>query len=123
MCGKSRVILQPPVTRILHSFLAVFTAALLLFGTVPKDFMHSWTGHTDTVHSYEDGEHATGFVFENEHHHCRFLKLLVTAFGAPVILQYHPLFFLSHTTQEIAYSYIAAGVHPSQRCLRGPPCA
>lgn len=63
--------------RVIHIIFSVAMALLLVFGGVSKEYLHLYTGHTDTVHTHDD---ADGLVFENEHHHCDFLSFTLPFF-------------------------------------------
>jgi len=46
-------------------------AFLLAFGGVSKEYLHLFTGHTDTQSC---NHYREGLYFESEHHHCDFLS-------------------------------------------------
>lgn len=102
------------VAKILFS---AWLAMLLLFGNTPMEFIHSFTGHVDTV----DTPHK-GLAIENKHHHCAFLAFEVTAFNNdydfPVLHFIKPFSFTQKHT-EIAVSYIQRII--VNNSLRGPP--
>lgn len=57
--------------RVVHIVFSIAMALLLVFGGISKEYLHLYTGHTDTIHTHDD---IDGLVFENEHHHCDFLS-------------------------------------------------
>jgi hypothetical protein len=69
--------------RIFHSILACWLSLLLLFGSTAKEFVHSFTGHQDTIHHH----HGKGELsFESQHHHCEFLSFVLAPFDHVVLL-------------------------------------
>ena len=91
---------------------------LLLFGGAPKEAIHLFADHKDTVHTvHKDGE----LSFESEHHHCDFLDYALPLFVAtePVAIQFQPkcVFPAAHTeyAEHICYKDVVAAIS------RGPP--
>jgi hypothetical protein len=62
--------------QISHIILAGWLAVTFLFGMTPKEFVHLFADHHDTVHCHT-GE---GLAFESEHHHCDFLCFTLPPF-------------------------------------------
>ncbi len=95
---------------------------LLLLNGTSHDFIHQFTGHTDTIdckHNDDSGtpNHAW---FEQEHHHCHFLDLEAPLFLHPakqllpdIILQQNGFF----QPGDIA----AIALNLPHTSLRGPP--
>jgi hypothetical protein len=99
-----------------HISLSVWLATLLLFGNISKEFIHSFTHHTDTVeHSYD------GLAFEKEHHHCDFLNFSLTAFANDIQFPFVAVSSVKYLLQNFI---LINGVYqhtPSVSFLRGPP--
>lgn len=102
----------------LHIVFSVVMTLLVVFGNISKEYLHSFTGHEDTVHLHDDdGE----LHFENEHHHCDFLAFTLPHYisdaNSPVIntsvitVSYY---FPQYTEQVILRSV-------PHLFLRGPP--
>ncbi len=92
---------------------------LMLFGTTAREFIHSFTGHEDTIHNHQHS--ASGFVIENEHHHCDFLGDAIPVFDNDITFP-----FIAVIKQPVSSQYILADVQFVQReivrtSLRGPP--
>ena len=106
--------------RISHITLSLWLAIILLFGNTPKEFIHLFANHTDTVHSRFE---KNGLVIEPEHHHCTFLS-----YALPLFLNdNHAIVFCESKFVYPQYhqSYIVS-VHvrtPHILSLRGPPVA
>lgn len=101
-----------------HSVLVGVMALVLLFGTTPKEFIHLFAGHHDTVHH----EHAPGeFSFEGEHHHCDFLSYDLPAFDNDIRLPYLPVvatrYYRAYATAEVRITHGDV----VQVSSRGPP--
>lgn len=93
-------------------------ALLLVFGETSKEYLHSFTGHKDTVHEHDgDGE----LHIENEHHHCDFLAFTLPHYvkQAAVSIQYNrkPYAVIVH---KEAVAHLVPRAVPASR-LRGPP--
>ena len=84
------------------------------------EFIHSFTGHEDTVDcTYEDkGSHD--LAFENEHHHCSFLSFTFSVYDNTVSsFDYSIQTAANHHYNAYLNSFLAnAKTHTN---LRGPP--
>jgi hypothetical protein len=106
------------IKRIAHIVFSVAMTLLLVFGGVSKEYLHLFTGHTDTTHCNHDRE---GLYFESEHHHCDFLSFTLPPFVHDAVVYKIPEprpFYLLHTT-EVAAHLIPRDAPVSR--LRGPP--
>jgi len=92
---------------------------LLVFGGVSKEYLHLFTGHTDTVCEHdEDGLH-----FEPEHHHCDFLSFTLPPFAQDAVVYEFPLLKVySFTDYTETVAQVAARNVPVSH-LRGPPAS
>lgn len=93
-------------------------ALLLVFGGVSKEYLHMFTGHTDTVHTHDDSD---GLFFEKEHHHCDFL-----AFTLPPYANDAQSFFIAQRVYDYPQHTAVGVTHLIPRSLpassmRGPP--
>jgi len=92
---------------------------LLFFGTLPKDFVHQFADHHDTVHSSSYGH--DGPVIEQQHHHCDYIDYALTPF-AYVPFSFNPVFteppFFTYPDVPVAGHHSEPGLHTA---LRGPP--
>lgn len=106
--------------KILHIAFSAVMALLLVFGDVSKEYLHLFTGHTDTVHQHDDED---GLHFENEHHHCSFLAFTLPHFvkQTDVLVQYHRKPVVMIVNKEAVVHLVPRAV-PASR-LRGPPRA
>lgn len=93
-------------------------ALLLAFGGVSKEYLHLFTGHTDTESC---NHHREGVYFENEHHHCDFLSYTLPHYvndAAEYILPLYTEYFSNYHKAKVAH-LIPRDVPVSR--LRGPP--
>ena len=101
-----------------HIVISAWLAILLLFGSTPKEYIHLFTGHEDTVHSHFEKD---GLVIEPEHHHCSFLSYSLPFFvnDAQVIKLYKPssVYFVYNSFIAVAYTQNSS----LTTYLRGPP--
>jgi hypothetical protein len=99
---------------------SLLLAVLLLFGNAPKEFVHLFANHQDTVHTHHnDGD----LSFEPEHHHCEFLSYALPLFlasdGVPQIHFSPKICYLS--TQRTNYQSPLQRADGQLILLRGPP--
>ena len=92
---------------------------MLLFGATPKEAIHAFAAHKDTIHHHD----AQGVSIEKQHHHCQFLGFILDAFSSDISLP-----FLTLPTSEFVRTSNALEVNTVQRqiiatSLRGPPVA
>jgi hypothetical protein len=103
-----------------HIIFSAWLSLLLLFGTTPKEFIHNFASHTDTIDAHLP---AKGFVADVQHHHCSFISFHLLPFENGTHLpsvQFTKKIFCTYTTtlrsQYIQHSLAAL-------TLRGPPTA
>ncbi|WP_118973579.1 hypothetical protein [Taibaiella koreensis] len=105
--------------RVLHISLSVAIAALLLLNGISHEFLHSFTGHEDTVDCvHHDGDaHAS---FEKVHHHCDFLDLQTPVFLTSTL---HFSFYTPFAHNDFFVLQTQKGLSPEagHTALRGPP--
>ncbi|HLO69640.1 MAG TPA: hypothetical protein VK167_02140 [Flavipsychrobacter sp.] len=101
-----------------HIVISTWLAILLLFGSTPKEYIHLFSGHTDTVHSHLEKD---GLVIEPEHHHCSFLSYSLPFFvnDAPVYKLHAPRMVYPVYTDITCVTYNPSS--PLTAYLRGPP--
>ncbi|HET8573691.1 MAG TPA: hypothetical protein VFL76_07455 [Edaphocola sp.] len=96
-------------------------ATLLLLNGTSREFIHSFTGHQDTVDHRHLNDHTDHHAaFENEHHHCEFLNFLTPVYH-PVEENFQICFFkpeIPWITLSFETLFPKAKEHTS---LRGPP--
>jgi len=107
--------------RVLHIITSVAIALLLLLNGTAHEFLHSFTGHQDTideVHADHDTHHHA--AFEKEHHHCDFLDLQTPVFITSA-LSFH--WYTSFQHNDFFVLQTQKGLSPEARhtALRGPP--
>lgn len=93
---------------------------LLLFGNVSREWLHQFSGHTDTIHKHDDG-HGEGLSFDSKHHHCKFLEIQL-----PVYAKFNFCFYsvnsISHNScykrELLLFYHLDFGTAVSDR---GPP--
>ncbi|WP_276133990.1 hypothetical protein [Polluticoccus soli] len=107
------------MTRILHIALSIWLAILLVFGGTPKEFVHLFANHKDTVHCNQ--LRTDGLVIEDQHHHCSFLSFTLAPFVNDV-----QVFYFSGDKEAFPKQVAAAVQHLTSRevitsLLRGPP--
>jgi hypothetical protein len=106
---------------LLHIVLAPALAVLLFFAATPKDFLHEFAGHEDTVHSQHDDDGSLGF--SNKHHHCSFLTLLAMPFEASTFeMQFVQRSLIRYEAQALP-SPRGESREASCPASRGPPAA
>lgn len=97
-------------------------ALLLLFAATPKDFLHGFTGHRDTVHQHHDDDGSLGIG--KKHHHCSFLSLMALPYeGSPATVL---RFTCRYPVHHIPLARPAAAGEGRAACCpasRGPPAA
>jgi len=105
--------------RVSHIILSVWLAVVLFFGSTPKEFIHLFTHHTDTVHSAHEKD---GLVFDPIHHHCTFLSYALPLFvkddAQPVFTYHEPLTYPQYHAIDVAGHTLA---FTATAYLRGPP--
>lgn len=105
--------------KIAHIGFSVWLAMLLLLGTTPKEFIHLFVSHKDTVHKEC---YSSGFSYEKPHHHCSFLNFnlmpFAEGFHVPYISFSNTSHYTSHTILPISYCIQTCFIVLS---LRGPP--
>jgi hypothetical protein len=105
-------------SRVLHIILPALLGFLVLFGSTAKEYIHSFTGHEDTIHhSHHNGE----LSFENEHHHCSFLGDSLEPFHGE---SYFPVIDFIAVTYSHPYAEVASFFTDKESLratLRGPP--
>ncbi|XZF16427.1 hypothetical protein ACTHGU_09820 [Chitinophagaceae bacterium MMS25-I14] len=92
---------------------------ILLFGTTPMEYVHTFTHHKDTVHH----AHQHGLSFENKHHHCDFLSFQLLPFDNDIYIPhfyYIPAEYCS-THAALVLSFVQRSI--VRTSLRGPPTA
>ena len=106
--------------RILNIVVSVAIAMLLLLNGTAHEFLHSFTGHRDTVDCVHD-DHTPGHAaIEKEHHHCNFLDLQSPVFLTSSLSfhfytpQQHNDFFVLQTQKKLS-------PEAEHTALRGPP--
>ncbi|MFY0252454.1 hypothetical protein ACDQ55_00720 [Chitinophaga sp. 30R24] len=74
--------------RYLHKILAIILLGVFMMDTFPREFIHDFAGHHDTV---DTPHHQDGPAFSVHHRHCGFLQIgiepyepFVTYYIAPV---------------------------------------
>lgn len=93
---------------------------ILLFSNASREWLHDFANHTDTVHNHSD-DLRKGTVFENEHHHCKFLDIPLPSYLQPTVIEavhFNPVYF------ECAGIRITCQYNdnsPSTKSNRGPP--
>lgn len=97
--------------------------ALLLLNGTPRDFIHTFTGHQDTIDHLHIKNHADHHAeFEKGHHHCAFLKDAL-----PVFNFFFETFQIKDLPVESYYfdQAIRSFLSPEKlhTALRGPPLA
>lgn len=107
--------------RIGNIFTLVVLATLLLLNSTPREFIHSFAGHQDTVdhlHPQDATDHHADF--ETQHHHCAFLQLIIPVYNSTeenfqlLFLPEKRVFFLAPT----AFVFLEK---KGFVLLRGPP--
>ena len=82
--------------RNLKKHIAIFFLVLISLLIVPKEFIHSLTGHEDTICFWHNGK-----TLEKPHHHCGILNfnaplfLVASSFQLPVSSLHFQLHFLN----------------------------
>ncbi len=115
--------MKHPVVRIPLSLLL---ALLILFGGTAKEFVHQFTGHTDTVHTSctsSCAETKDGLAFHTPHHHCDFLQLALAAFTDTPVFDWLPApLLLQHiSSHQPASNGVVLSVVVASYQGRGPP--
>lgn len=94
--------------------------SLLLLNNTSHDFIHSFTGHEDTIDCSTKKASDHGHAFEAEHHHCSFLNYTFSVFDNTII-RYH---FVEERKKHPFYPVYFSSFLSSDKTnthLRGPP--
>lgn len=98
-------------------------AALLLLNGTSREYIHSFTGHHDTVdHCHLNNHTDHHAAFENEHHHCEFLNFLTPVYH-PVEENFQICFFKPAISPAVPHFAIFFSKEEEHTSLRGPPLA
>ena len=100
-----------------HIAFSVWLSLLLLFGSTPKEFIHNFANHADTI----DSRISKGLVIDKVHHHCSFLSFnlmpFAEGFQQPLLRLIKQSFQIQHATAVAVFvPYSTATLS-----LRGPP--
>lgn len=92
---------------------------VLWINVLPKDFIHAWADHLDTVHLLADAGHLS---FSRHHQHCDALQLTLGPF---VVFKKTTSFFIFFllAAHRISWLQQYAGVCITHFSLRAPPFA
>lgn len=109
------------VKRIVHILVSGTLVFLLMLNGISHEFVHSFTGHEDTVDvvhcNHHHGVHAS---FEKVHHHCDFLELQTPVFlTSSLYYQYYTPF--EHNDFFVLQKVAALNPVTIHTALRGPP--
>ncbi len=107
--------------RVLNIVVSVAIALLLLLNGTAHEFLHSFTGHEDTIDCVHAADHKAHYAaFEKEHHHCSFLDLQTPVFITSS-LSFH--FYVPYQHNDFFVLQTQKGLSPEARhtALRGPP--
>jgi hypothetical protein len=105
--------------RLIHIVVSVWLAILLLFGTTPKEFLHSFAQHKDTQHT----THHSGFVLEEKHTHCAFVAFELTPFSNDYTFPFISLSIPSYNSTNTILDATLIQQCIIHTSLRGPPAA
>ncbi|NLR56550.1 hypothetical protein HGH93_00460 [Chitinophaga polysaccharea] len=96
--------------RYLHKILAILLLGVFTLNTIPREFIHEFAGHHDTVDAVHQHD---GLTISEQHRHCDFLQIgvepyepFVTYYIAPV-WQVNWIFFplpIPETTHATYYN-------------------
>lgn len=109
------------VKNIGHFLVYICLVTLLLLTGTAHEFIHSFTGHEDTIDcTHKATSENADFNFENEHHHCSFLNFTFSVFDNSVPnFDCNLLFTENPIYNQYLISFLANAkthTHP-----RGPP--
>jgi len=68
------------LNRIGHIITFLCLTGILLLNSSPREFIHAFSGHTDTVDQPCSHKDDGTMAFEPEHHHCDFLDQVIVPF-------------------------------------------
>ncbi len=101
-------------------FVCFIMIVLLLFSNTSREWLHQFSGHTDTIHKHDDG-HGKGLSFDSKHHHCKFLEIPLPVYSNPLLF-FHPIGSLAHNSsykrESILFYHLDFEATVS---VRGPP--
>ncbi len=100
--------------------ISVAIVLLLLLNGTSHDFIHLFSGHTDTVDCAHGDHNSHETYFEQEHHHCHFLDLEVPLFLHP---EAQDFFFIARLETPVFILHEIRTFCPELplASLRGPP--
>ena len=105
--------------KLAHIVFSVWLSVLLLFGSTPKEFIHNFADHTDTV----DTRIAKGLVADKVHHHCSFISFNLMPFEdgfQPALIPLTTTIYYSHTV-SLPTTFLPRSIKATTQ--RGPPQA
>lgn len=94
---------------------------VLLFGNTPREFIHLFTVHEDTVHVRTSPQGKNELSFDSVHHHCSFLDDALAPFVPTETITLLWLSGLVHHPLPFAHYQYRAGRMSIAPALRGPP--
>jgi hypothetical protein len=92
---------------------------MLLFGVTPKEAIHTFTAHQDTIHRHD----VAGPCLEKAHHHCQFLGFTLDAFSEGISLPRITPLVNEFVQPTDALSIVTVQRQIIATSLRGPPVA
>lgn len=101
-----------------HIVLSVLLGVLLVFSTTPKEYIHLFADHHDTVHHAHDDDVTH---VDPEHHHCQFLELSLPPFISNDVAIYVPYHAPEYNQFYTSLEEVLIEKVVSVRNLRGPP--
>lgn len=107
--------------RIGNIFTFLVLAALLLLNGTSREFIHTFTGHQDTVDQRHLCDHTDHHAaFENKHHHCDFLQYVIPVYQSTQ--ESFQLYFLKEKTHPAPLlEAVCLSKERKHTALRGPP--
>lgn len=120
MNGKNEEFCISMLNRIGHIITFLCLTGILLINSSPREFIHTFSGHTDTIHHSCTHNDYGGMAFESEHHHCAFLDQVIVPYTFSIA---HFQLNAAQTFQFPAVSQMVCRVCPAfiPTDSRGPP--
>lgn len=107
--------------RVYNKHIALFLLAVLSAFIVPKELVHEFYEHTDTVHTLEHNETDLPLL-ESQHQHCEILNFNVPLYFLSLNFFKVPILEIgTDLIQQVTEIFFAP--HIGLSCLRAPPAA
>lgn len=108
--------------RRLYQISTILLLAVFCFYNTPRDFVHLFTGHEDTLDETEQSVPTDGLTISDEHRHCEWLHWDVAVYLGADDITIHAVSYLYGTLTE-SLPVRTYKANPRYCSLRAPPAS